>query len=210
MRSFSLPMVSQVQCRTTFTATRTNVLLDLNKANTDQHDKAILQLTAGALALTVTFMEKIAPHPLPNTQYWLAGGWALLAASMAAMVLSFLTGQNACRRQLALLDIEFREGMRPPQTNRWSSQVFYGVDLAGVVAILVFSWLNLTVDVASSAAQQTIMHGGTSQVNDTSKPIPVVPTPQPVTPSQPNPGHGHTPPPPPAMPPRPIAPPATK
>src|SRR5438128_1036169 len=31
------------------------ILLDLLKENTDQHDKAILQLTAGMLGLTMTF-----------------------------------------------------------------------------------------------------------------------------------------------------------
>lgn len=187
------------------------LLSDLEKANAEQHDKAILQLTAGALALTVTFMEKIAPHPLPSTRPWLAGGWLALVLSMAAMVSSFLTGQRACRYQMELLDKEFGEGMRPSQRNKWSTittwlNVFsFALFLVGVACILTFSWFNLpTVD---EQPQSDATSGGSSVMSQSDKTPPRIPAQPDRLVQPPLPGHGAPPPSNPVAPARPAAPP---
>src|SRR5262245_42473762 len=97
------------------------LLVDLHKANADQHDKAILTLTAGLLGLTLTFISSMAPNPPHWTMYILAGGWAGLVLSIVTMLFSFLTGQWGCDHQMKLLDHHAANAERPEQTNYWSN-----------------------------------------------------------------------------------------
>lgn len=66
------------------------ILLELIKENTAQHDKAVLQLAAGALALSVTFLTDIAKNPEGCTYGWLGFGWVFLVVSMICIVASFV------------------------------------------------------------------------------------------------------------------------
>ncbi|MCI0359334.1 MAG: hypothetical protein L0211_12720 [Planctomycetaceae bacterium] len=195
------------------------VLLDLSKANTDQHDKAILTLATGSLGLTVTFISNIAPHPRPDTLVILFAGWGCLAASIGAMLLSFQTGQEACRRQLVLLDQEFQESERPDQTNWWSACTIWFnrgacfFFLAGVILILVFSGLNLLAAPPAPPvpAPASSLYGETSQMADSPQAsMPPVQLPSQPPPSEPKPGTGHPAPSAPALPIKPATPPVKK
>jgi len=48
----------------------------------DRFDKAILALSGGSLALSLTFIEKIAPSPLDWSLWFLLGAWLLLILSV--------------------------------------------------------------------------------------------------------------------------------
>jgi len=43
------------------------ILIDSERETAQQFDKAILTLAAGALALSITFINQIAPEPKPNS-----------------------------------------------------------------------------------------------------------------------------------------------
>src|ERR1700741_5492620 len=47
-----------------------------------RYDRAILALAGGALALPITFLEKISPHPAAWTFFILAAAWISLIASV--------------------------------------------------------------------------------------------------------------------------------
>ena len=124
-------------------------LIEIETKSAEQHDKAILTYTTGALALSITFLEKIAPNPRPDSLYLVACSWTLLILSTVCMVASFLTSQSACRRQRQLLDDEFSKDNVPKQDNRfsnWTSKlnvVSYFLFVFGVICLARFSWVNI-------------------------------------------------------------------
>lgn len=186
-----------------------DLILDLEKANTDQHDKAILQLTAATLAFSITFVDKVAKNPDPSTLHMLGWGWFALVVSMAAMVLSFLTGQKACAKRLAALDNEYSTGTPDNSRNVWvmltttfnytSSTLFF----VGLILILLFSWVNMPKGNVSPPdsgppASKDVVPPKTDPTPTASKGR-VMPQPDPT----PHPGTGHVPPPPAPRPPSP-------
>src|SRR5262245_8526451 len=62
------------------------LLVDLEQKSADQHDKAILTLAAGGLALSITFLEKIAPNPRPDTLWLIAFSWGGFITSLVAIL----------------------------------------------------------------------------------------------------------------------------
>jgi hypothetical protein len=123
-------------------------LLELIKANVDQHDKAILQLTAAALAVSVTFVAQVAKNPVDGTVPLFGVGWLLLFLSMVSMLGSFHTGQIAGNVQLQLLEDYFQTGNQPTHVSWWSrattglsrlSCIFF---IFGMIFVLLFSWFN--------------------------------------------------------------------
>lgn len=165
------------------------LLADLEKANTDQHDKAVLQLTAATLAISATFIEKIVRIPAPNTLWILGWGWIALTISMVLMILSFWTGRKACRKYQAWLDRAVSVGVGEPEQNRWSTATdsLSGLScllfIAGIILILSFSWLNIPSPQAGQA-QGGVMNAA----------------PQAASEPHPKPDTGHPAPRPPAMP----------
>jgi hypothetical protein len=176
------------------------LLLDLLKENTDQHDKAILTLTAGMLGLTLTFISNIAPHPPLWTMKYLVLGWGGLIVSIIAMLGSFLTGQWACEHQIELLNQHAQKGVRPDQTNYWSTwtRILNTGSLCsfviGIIFIAIFSGINMLKREPTEPAKgdQTATQGG-QDLADTPKLPPVTLPSRPAAPPS-NPGTGHIPP----------------
>ena len=69
-----------------------------------RYDKWILTLSGGALGLSITFLEKIAPTPNPETVWLLTFSWVLFVASILAALISLLTSQSAIREMRNSLD----------------------------------------------------------------------------------------------------------
>jgi hypothetical protein len=124
-------------------------LIDMEQKSADQHDKAILTLTAGALGLSITFLDKIAANPLPETLFLVGLSWSLFILAIMCIVLSFLTSQSACRHQRELIDVEYSTGNIPDDNNLPANLTWYlnlgsyVLFVAGVIFLALFSWLNL-------------------------------------------------------------------
>lgn len=78
----------------------------------DRYDKAVLTLGGGALALSVTFLEKIAPHPTPWTFSVLALSWACLIASVLFELFALSTSQTAINESIEGLQEQYAEYLR--------------------------------------------------------------------------------------------------
>lgn len=132
----------------TYVRERTS-LVEMEQKSADQHDKAILTLTAGALGLSLTFIDKIAPNPAVNTLWIVGVAWLSFIVSIFVILASFLTSQSACRRQRELLDIEYSTSEPPEELNtfadatRYLNVAAYTCFLIGVVFLASFSWVNL-------------------------------------------------------------------
>lgn len=74
-----------------------------------RYDKAILALAGGALALSITFLEKIAPDPIPYTIFFLAVAWLCLIASVLLELFALSTSQTTANEQVGILDEEYRQ-----------------------------------------------------------------------------------------------------
>ena len=128
------------------------VLVQAQKEESRQFDKAILTLAAGALAISITFINQIAPHPKPWTICFLAWGWVAFVTSLISTLISFLTSQKACRKQIAMLEYDFfdkKESESNKQKNNWviwtsrlniASIVTFVI---GVILLLIFSFSNI-------------------------------------------------------------------
>lgn len=67
-------------------------------------DKAILTLSAGALGISITFINQIAPNPIPDTKCLIISAWIFFSLSVFLTLISFLTSQMACRRQIEICE----------------------------------------------------------------------------------------------------------
>lgn len=132
----------------------------------ERYDKAILLLAGGALALSLTFLEKIAPHPLWWSFIFLGVAWLCLIASVLLELFALSTSQTVTNAQTELLNEDYRqyllslpdhppvpEAIRPPESletiekwkastrsyNAWSKWLL----TAGVSFLCIFSLVNL-------------------------------------------------------------------
>ena len=126
-----------------------------------RYDRTILTISSGALALSVTFIEKIASNPQPWTLVFLALGWFLLLVAIIFQLLALSASHEATREQIKILDIQYsyyfsaddpaqavRNGWEEP-ANKFNSRVNKFNILAqvaliiGVIFVLTFSALNI-------------------------------------------------------------------
>lgn len=73
-----------------------------------RYDKAILTLAGGALALSITFLEKIAPNPVAWTFFFLSCSWLCLIASVLLELYALSTSQTVTNERIGLAEDEYR------------------------------------------------------------------------------------------------------
>jgi len=146
---------------------------ELAKTNVElggRYDQWILTLSAGAIALSVAFLEKISPHPEPNTVFLIGLAWAALVVSLLGGFISLLTAQYSALRQIQILDedyLEFRESAKqniegaaatkePPKRNNYAevTNVLNWVSapafVLGVIFFCLFAYANIPAGVGMS------------------------------------------------------------
>lgn len=123
-------------------------LIDIEQEGYNQHDKAILTLTAGALALSIAFLRVISASS-PVSPYLLLTSWIFLGIAIIATLTSFFTSQRACRHQRKLLDQEYETGKIPAQVNSWTDATLWLNTIScisfvfGAGFLVCFTWLNI-------------------------------------------------------------------
>lgn len=144
-----------------------------------RYDKWMLFLAGGALALSVTFIEKIAPHPPPWSFILLLGAWLLLILSLVLELHALGTSHTAIQAQVSFLDAEYRQFLdsiakapagisrdpsapaaaqenefasRTRMLNRWALRSL----IAGIVFLCVFSAINLPYSHTMADSQKEI------------------------------------------------------
>ncbi len=73
----------------------------------ERYDKNILLVGGGALAVSLTFLEKIAPKPEGWLLLIIGASWACLVLSILAHLMALASGQRAIRKQMELLDSDY-------------------------------------------------------------------------------------------------------
>jgi hypothetical protein len=117
-------------------------LVEAHQKSSEAYDKAIMTLAGGALAISITFVHNVAPHP--KEKGWLAWSWGLLAVSLLLIFASFLASQQAILREIAKRD------KRP--VSRWDmwggattaiNLLSGAAFIAGVACLVRFAWGNI-------------------------------------------------------------------
>ena len=114
-------------------------------------DKGILTLSSGALGLSIVFIERLAPHPVWWSKWFLAASWLLFAVAILLTLCSFLTSQVTHRSLIAAWDAT-RLNQADPETTtrdrfdlltRWLNLASALLFFLGVLALVVFAIANL-------------------------------------------------------------------
>jgi len=118
-------------------------------------DKGILTLASGALALSLVFIQRIAPDPKPWTLYFLLQSWLCFAASIVSTLMSFLASQAAHRNRIREWDESYDAFPGKPNIverkiagalTHWLNIASASLFLAGVVSLIVFAVGNVPTD----------------------------------------------------------------
>lgn len=76
--------------------------------SSDEFDKVMVSLSGGALAISITFINQIAPEP--KNFYLCIAAWVSFAIAMTCTLISFRTTQEAMREQAIILERVLNEG----------------------------------------------------------------------------------------------------
>lgn len=105
----------------------------------DAYDRAVLTLSAGALALSVTFAGRLVKRPLDDS--WALGvGWGLLVVSVLAITFSYIPSLTGHTRVLQGRDDDAAE------VGKWADRLSIGGGVAlalGLALLAFFAFKNL-------------------------------------------------------------------
>lgn len=122
-------------------------------------DKAILTLSGGALAVSMTFVKDIAKNPVWT--WALAGAWVLFGSTIGVMLLSIYVCQLAYKRERKILDAKQHRKINKERSNDitdqnddakkniWSILTEAGTLISvllfmiGLVFLGIFIWVNM-------------------------------------------------------------------
>jgi hypothetical protein len=113
------------------------------------YDKWVLTLASGALAISLTFIEKIVPHPQTQTINYLIGAWSTFGLSILMTLLSFLFSQKACLKNIEIIENRLKTNNYPASNKftivtgilNWLSMALF---LTGVALLIVFAVNNIS------------------------------------------------------------------
>lgn len=135
-------------------------LHDAVMESSGRYGKAILTLSGGSIALTVTFIEKIAAEPSPESVKFIIASWFLFLTSLVSHLFSLRNSNKATTQQITILDKQYRNlvdaesyskgfhDWREP-VNKYSGRTrcFSGISIwtliFGIVFVFIFSAINL-------------------------------------------------------------------
>ena len=113
-----------------------NVLLEGRNNAMRSLEKTLVTLSSGALALSITFLHDIAPHP--KQMAWMTVSWFLLFFSLLLMLIVFMLGVYAFEKAMEEKEIKcFKLFL---QVLEWTSLIFF---IFGSVFFAVFAAVNL-------------------------------------------------------------------
>ena len=86
-------------------------------------DSTVLTLSAGSLALSVTFLHDIAPTPRPGSIEWVLVAWLLFIVAAASVLVGYRLSQTVIEEALLAFEVEGRDGDRLVRLSRWANRL---------------------------------------------------------------------------------------
>jgi hypothetical protein len=183
---------------------RKNTLSDQAFKTSERYDQWILTISGGALAVSVTFLEKIAPKPAPYTLWFLGFAWGGYIISLITGFFAIYYSREALYRQREIADHEYGHFVQtstedkpegdqlPPEDNRHIKQVkcltatSTFLLAAATVLLCLFALLNVIAAARKDNPEPAQATSAASTTNTTAPILPAAtntlpPTPTPQT-----------------------------
>jgi len=130
---------------------RRHFFIDVGREASRHFDKYILTLAAGTFGLSLLFVERIAPHPKDGTEWFLIAAWVAFGATILSTLVSFLSGQESCSKEIEILDGKYRGDIKDEKEiknrfvtwTKWLNRVSMSLFIVGVIFLIIFGVLNL-------------------------------------------------------------------
>jgi hypothetical protein len=119
----------------------------------EKQDQVLIAGAAGALAISLTFIEKIASHPSSSTMHLLAIAWILLLLALVGAILKYDCRATAYRIAQEELDSEYVSGALPSGRVKKLNEKMENIKnfsiaclCVGVSFLIVFGYMNIPFD----------------------------------------------------------------
>jgi hypothetical protein len=81
------------------------LLIDAEREGSRSFDKTLVTLAAGSLGFSLTYIQLLRPSaPVTGSVPLLVASWISLGLALMLIMISFLTSQAACRKQIAICE----------------------------------------------------------------------------------------------------------
>jgi hypothetical protein len=129
-----------------------NRFVEAKAEESKAYDKTVLTFSAGAIGVSLTFVEKIAPEP--SVPFVLYVSWSCFALAILAVIVSFLLSQAAMDREIEWIDdawsaVNAGKTEHPPRVTNRHALLTRGVNLtsgglfvAGIISLVLFGSQN--------------------------------------------------------------------
>lgn len=165
-------------------------LSDLAFKTSERYDHWVITLAGGALAVSLTFLEKIAPHPLRSTLVLLGFSWTAFILAVLAGFCAIHYSRKAIYRTLEIADAKYNHfvstsseqnpaGEAPPilenpfrKKTECLNKMSLGCLIAGTLFMCAFAMINMTSvttssDTAKIVAPDPIRTSNTNSISNT-------------------------------------------
>jgi hypothetical protein len=78
-----------------------------------RYERMLTLIAGGALIVSVTFIEKLAPSPVPWSKWIALLAWALLAGSILSSLVAIAASQQGQQRKIENMDLEINQRLYP-------------------------------------------------------------------------------------------------
>ena len=117
------------------------LLVDAAREGARSFDKTILALASGAFGLSLTFIKQISPNIKSEIVCLLIYAWVGFCISLLSTLISFLTSQSACLKQIDILEAEHlnNQSDRDKKANLKNIASTYtrGLNILSIVAFII-------------------------------------------------------------------------
>lgn len=112
-------------------------------------DKAIMTLSGGAIALSMTFLDKIAPES--KDIYLLISAWISFAFSLSSILFSMILSIEAYKYEIDRVDKAYSDNKNPPSSEKnkftistdFCNKLSLFTLILGIILLSIFSYVNL-------------------------------------------------------------------
>jgi len=137
-----------------------HAFVDAGQRGRQRLDQLLVAGATGALVLSVTFLERIAPTPVAVSRPLLLAGWVVLLLALGVSMLGFEASSRAFEEGIRSLDRHQQSGLAfDPTANRWDrrtallNRVSLALFFAGIALLVAFAFVNVPFASSSSAGR---------------------------------------------------------